>query len=101
MGQTAPVKSTLEAEVVILRYGKFFPQKIERKPGKFVLVVCNSSPGDAISIGVVSGTQAVVPSAAPSAARYQDFDIDLAAGTYSMVDSAHPQRAPVTITIKP
>lgn len=91
----------IEAEVVFLRDSGFFPNTIQRKPGKFLLIVKNRSHASEISIGVASHSQQVLVAPTNAVASSHNFTLNLVAGDYAVTDANHPNWSQLTISIKP
>lgn len=90
----------LQAEVVYLRAGGFFPKTITRPTGKFLLVVKNRSGQNAVSINVKRPDGSSAAAGGASTAQNQDFLLDLSSGQYVVSDLNHTQWSPMTITIQ-
>jgi hypothetical protein len=97
-------KPTLQAEVVYLRNGGFYPHAITRPAGQFVLVVVNRSGPGAIALSVKSALLNSASTAAASGdvspAQSQSIVLNLAAGKYYVSDLNHPSWPVMTLTLQ-
>jgi len=91
----------IKAEVVFLRDGGFFPNTIQRRPGKFLLIVKHRSSASEISLGIVRSDKKVMIANSKELASSRDFVLELGVGDYTVADSNHPDWTPLTITVTP
>jgi hypothetical protein len=89
----------IETEVVTLRDGGFYPSKITRPAGTFLLVVLNRSHANSVSPGITGPGASVVVGVASMLDLKQSFLLTLSANSYTLTDSAHAAWTPLTIVL--
>jgi hypothetical protein len=94
---TIVAQNKLEVEIVTLRDGGFYPSKITRPAGKFLLVVKNRSHAKQVQLGITRSDTTVIASVQQVIDLTQDYSLDLPAATHTLKDSAHPSWIPLTI----
>lgn len=99
-GQATSTSPKIEAEVVSLRVGGFFPPKITRPPGQFLLVVKNRAGTTSMTLSIASKEAAMAVPSASVLGFNQDYLLNLAPDTYVLADSSHPKWTPLTIVIQ-
>jgi hypothetical protein len=98
-GGRAVAQKKLEAEVVALRDGGFYPAEIKRPQGQFLLVVKNRSRADRVTIGIAHQGGASVVASEEVRALSREYLLDFPTGTYVVTDASHPNWSTLTITI--
>jgi len=87
----------IEVEVVTLRDGGFYPNKITRPAGQFVLLVINRSHAVEPQFGITNSAASAIAAVESVAGVYKGYILQLAADTYLLSDSSHPSWSKLTI----
>jgi hypothetical protein len=93
-------QSKLEAELVILRDGGFYPPTITRPAGNFILLVKNRSHANQVQLSLTRSDASVIAASEQVNDINKAYVLVLTAGTYTLQDSAHPSWGQLTIVAK-